>query len=89
LAAVGDLQFDVVEARLAAEYGVTATIERLPYTVARWVEAPPEKLAQVRWPTGTLVARDQDDQLVVAFASDWALQYCIRENSQITFRELS
>lgn len=88
LAVVGDLQFDVVEARLATEYGVAVTVERLPYSVAQWVEAPPEVLARVRWPSGTLVARDQQDALVVAFESEWALQYCLRENPAITFREL-
>jgi peptide chain release factor 3 len=89
LAAVGDLQFDVVESRLQSEYGVKATIERMPYTVARWVEAAPDVLARVQWPTGTLVARDQNDDLVVAFVSEWALQYCARANPAITFRELA
>ncbi len=89
LAAVGDLQFDVVESRLTSEYGVKATIERLPYTCARWVEAEPVVLERVQWPTGTLVAHDQQDALVVAFASDWALQYCVRSNPAIKFRELA
>ncbi len=89
LAAVGDLQFDVVEARLLTEYSVSATIERLPYTVARWIEAEPSMLERVQWPTGTLVARDQQQALVVAFVSDWALQYCVRSNPAITFRELA
>lgn len=89
LAAVGELQFDVMQARLAAEYGVTATVEHLPYTVARWVEAAPEVLTSVRWPSGTLVAHDQQGALVVAFVSDWALQYCVREHPEITFRELA
>jgi peptide chain release factor 3 len=34
LAAVGELQFDVIAARLRSEYGVETTIERLPYTCA-------------------------------------------------------
>ncbi|MEZ4523594.1 MAG: peptide chain release factor 3 [Thermomicrobiales bacterium] len=35
LGAVGDLQFDVIIARLENEYGVTTRIERLPYRLAQ------------------------------------------------------
>jgi hypothetical protein len=38
LAAVGQLQFEVVEYRLKAEYGVDSRMESLGYTMARWVE---------------------------------------------------
>ena len=37
LAAVGQLQFEVVQFRLQNEYGVESLIEPLPYSVARWV----------------------------------------------------
>mmetsp|Transcript_23912 Transcript_23912/g.94864 ORF Transcript_23912/g.94864 Transcript_23912/m.94864 type:complete len:576 (-) Transcript_23912:160-1887(-) len=37
LAAVGQLQFDVVQARLRTEYGVETALEPLSYTIARWV----------------------------------------------------
>ncbi len=62
---------------------------RAPVLFARWVEAEPSVLECVQWPTGTLVARDQQQALVVAFVSDWALQYCVRSNPAITFRELA
>lgn len=35
LAAVGQLQFEVVEYRLKAEYGVESKLEALGYTIAR------------------------------------------------------
>ena len=38
LAAVGQLQFEVVQARMAQEYGVETTLDMLPFNVARWVE---------------------------------------------------
>ncbi|MGH9159434.1 MAG: hypothetical protein ACRD2X_05545 [Vicinamibacteraceae bacterium] len=37
LGVVGQLQFDVVEARLRGEYGVSCEVERLSYAVLRWV----------------------------------------------------
>ena len=40
LGVVGALQFDVVAARLKSEYGVECDIDRLKYTIARWVTWP-------------------------------------------------
>lgn len=37
LAAVGELQFEVVQERMRSEYGVETTLDPLPFTVARWV----------------------------------------------------
>ncbi len=37
LAAVGELQFDVVASRLESEYGVKTIVERMPFVLARWV----------------------------------------------------
>jgi peptide chain release factor 3 len=37
LAAVGQLQFEVVQYRMKDEYGVDTTLEPLSYSVARWV----------------------------------------------------
>jgi len=37
LAAVGQLQFELVQFRLAQEYGAETRWEPLPFTVARWV----------------------------------------------------
>jgi len=38
LGVVGALQFDVVAARLKSEYGVECDIDRLKYSIARWVK---------------------------------------------------
>lgn len=37
LAAVGQLQFEVVQYRMKDEYGVDTTLEPLPFSIARWV----------------------------------------------------
>jgi peptide chain release factor 3 len=86
LAAVGDLQFDVVQARLEAEYGVAVTVERLPYTAARWLSGEPAALASAHWPSGTLLARDRSNEFVLIFPTEWTMQYCIKNNPRITFR---
>ena len=38
LAAVGQLQFEVVQYRMEAEYGVETGLEPLGFSTARWVE---------------------------------------------------
>ena len=37
-AAVGQLQFDVVQHRMQAEYGVETLMEPTSYNIARWAE---------------------------------------------------
>ncbi|MEX5219088.1 MAG: peptide chain release factor 3 [Nitrospira sp.] len=88
LAAVGELQFDVVVSRLKNEYGVAATVERLPYTCARWITGDPEKLARVYWPMDTLRLVDRSGRAVMLFASERLLAYCMKENPAIQFRAL-
>ncbi len=39
VAAVGPLQFEVVQSRMLSEYGVEVRLETLPYTCARWAMA--------------------------------------------------
>ena len=89
LAAVGELQFDVVVARLAAEYGVEAVAERLPHTLARRVEDAPAAGTGLRLSTrACLHTRDQHGRLVILFSSLRELAYWERENPGIVFEEL-
>ncbi|RRR66315.1 MAG: peptide chain release factor 3, partial [Candidatus Viridilinea halotolerans] len=86
LAAVGELQFDVVRARLASEYGVEADIEPLNYVAARWPSCTPEMLGQERMPMAVREVRDSDDRIVLLFTSAWELAYVERERPQFQLR---
>ena len=89
LAAVGELQFDVVVARLAAEYGVPTSAERLPFRTARWVVGAAAAIAQVYWPyAGVLRLRDRDGRLVVLFHSERDADYSAEKNPDVEFRRL-
>jgi peptide chain release factor 3 len=71
LAAVGELQFDLVQSRLLSEYRVETKLERLLYRSALWRvgAAGPEKLT---WPTrGALAALDRDGGTVALFEGPW------------------
>jgi peptide chain release factor 3 len=86
IAAVGELQFDVVVARLEMEYSVQAHIERLPYTYCRWVEGSPEDLAAAVWPfLDYRGAEDRDGRPVALFASESQMRYCMDKNPRLQF----
>jgi peptide chain release factor 3 len=88
VAAVGELQFEVVVARLREEYGVDTHIDRLPASQARWIGGDPEVLARMIWPNrGATRCHDRDGQLVVLFDSAWALEYSLEHNPEMHFLE--
>ncbi|MGK7932274.1 MAG: peptide chain release factor 3 [Microcystaceae cyanobacterium] len=73
LAAVGQLQFDVVQFRLLNEYGVETTTEPLPYSVARWVVEGWEALEKVGRLFNTMTVKDNCDRPVLLFKNEWNL----------------
>lgn len=74
LAAVGQLQFEVVQFRLQNEYGVETRLELLPYTVARWVEGGWEALAKVGRIFNAMTVKDSWGRPVLLFKNEWNLQ---------------
>lgn len=84
LAAVGALQFDVVAARLASEYGVNAAVEPLPHLAARRVESRVAGTPSLHLPSGEVIrVLDREGRLVLVFASTWALRHAERENPTV------
>ena len=84
LGVVGQLQLEVVEARLRQEYGVGCRIERLPIAASRWVRGDPRAIADMRLPTsGVTRAADRDGHPVLLFESAWHLEYCARQNPAV------
>ena len=89
LSVVGELQFDVVLARLLDEYSVEARLERLPYTCARWVAGSEDDLERLgRSRLGNMRCVDRNDQPVLLFQSQWYLDYVQRENPGLTLSEI-
>jgi peptide chain release factor 3 len=73
MAAVGQLQFEVVQFRLQNEYGVETILELLPYSVARWVEGGWEALEKVGRIFNTTTVKDNMGRPVLLFRNEW---YC-------------
>lgn len=65
LAVVGELQFDVVQARLENEYRVPTNLERLPVSTARWVSGPENSILSIADRSKVILCKDLDDQYVV------------------------
>lgn len=88
LAVVGQLQFDVVQARLEAEYKVPTELERLPHTLARWVEGSDKAFASLPSRTEVLLARDSEDRKVVLFTAPFILKYYTEKYPDVIFKEM-
>jgi peptide chain release factor 3 len=88
LGVVGELQFDVVKARLSAEYGVEARVERLSFAMARWVEGEAVPLAELESQLYGYGAVDVRGQPVVLFKGEWQLESCAKAFPRSRFVEL-
>ncbi len=86
LGAVGVLQFDVVIARLRAEYGVDASYEKVGYIAARWVSSNDRKrLADFQSMNRSNLALDLDGNLTYLAVSEFRLERVIQEWPEINF----
>jgi peptide chain release factor 3 len=85
LAAVGPLQFEVVQYRLEGEYGAASRLESAPWTVVRWL--PPhldeDGLDSLSLPSGSALAYDIDQNPVVLFPNEWAAGYFSQTNPKV------
>ncbi|MBI3191355.1 MAG: peptide chain release factor 3, partial [Pedosphaera parvula] len=90
LAAVGPLQFEVVQFRLESEYGAESRLEPAAWTVVRWLptELKEEELDALSLPTGARIAYDGDNHAVVLFANDWSANYFSEINKQVPLSAL-
>ncbi len=80
LAAVGELQFDVVEFRLKSEYKTQTTLERLPHSGARWLDTDPDNVDSLNCPSGTRIMYDQMGCPMLLYNSDWELRFFQERN---------
>lgn len=90
LAAVGQLQFDVVRFRMESEYGVETILEPLPYNLARWITAKhPEDLSEIDWYFDSLGLKDSEGRLVILFRTPWGMQQMAERNTHLQFHTIA
>jgi peptide chain release factor 3 len=83
LAAVGQLQLEVVQYRLEHEYGVQTRLEPLGFTVARWVVGGWPALEQVGRIFNCKTVRDAWDRPVLLFKNDWNLGQLAQDHADL------
>jgi peptide chain release factor 3 len=84
LGAIGQLQFEVVEYRLKAEYGAESRRERESWSVARWI-SPDVAIEEVEKaaPSSSVIVTDSRQQAMILFNDEWALNYFTKRNPTI------
>jgi peptide chain release factor 3 len=85
LGAVGALQFEVLQHRLKAEYGVDTRIDKLPYVHARWVTGPGLNPDIFERREDSRCLEDRDGLPVVLFKTDWGLRWAEENNKTLRF----
>jgi peptide chain release factor 3 len=90
LAAVGPLQFEVVQYRLKSEYGADSRMEPAGLTALRWVgpEISDETIAKAIQYGRTKLARNPRGQRALLFPDDWTLRYFQKEHPEVTLSDL-
>jgi peptide chain release factor 3 len=90
LAAVGPLQFEVVQYRLESEYGAASRLEAASWAVVRWLPAGLDDAAldRLSLPTGSQIAYDIAQHPVVLFPTEWAANYFVQTNPKTPLSSL-
>ncbi len=82
VAAVGKLQFEVLQFRLKEEYGVTSAVDYLPYRHSVYVLGDPKGLTL---PMGSFMALDARDRMVLLLSAEWEKKYVREKNPDHEF----
>ena len=83
LAAVGQLQLEVVQHRLENEYGVDTRLEPLGFQVARWVTGGWSSLEDVGRIFNCKTVRDAWNRPVLLFKNEWNLNQLVEEHPEL------
>ncbi len=83
LAAVGQLQFEVVMFRMKNEYGVETTLEPLGYSVARWVLNGWDALDKVGRLFNTVTIKDNWNRPVLLFKNEWNVNQLLEDHPSL------
>ncbi|MBD1941795.1 peptide chain release factor 3 [Coleofasciculus sp. FACHB-712] len=89
LAAVGQLQFEVVQFRLQNEYSVETHTELLPYSVARWVAGGWEALQKVGRLFNTVTVKDSWGRPVLLFRNEWNCQQVQADHPELKLNSVA
>ena len=83
--AVGQLQFEVLEYRLLHEYGVTLEMNRLPYSVSKWIYSQDRDYRDLKNIDSAMIVKDHKQRIVLLIANEWQADWIIERNPDFLF----
>ena len=86
MAAVGPMQFEVMQARMNNEYNVETVAEPVPYSVARRTNA--ETAPELAKQRGVEIFTRTDGELIALFGDKWRLQFIQKEHPEFFLEAL-
>lgn len=85
LGVVGQLQFEVFEYRMKAEYGVDIQLHRMTYQFARWLVD--DKIDPGKFRINSQLVKDKKGNYVVLFENEYAMRTAMDKNPTAQFLE--
>ncbi|MCR8846031.1 peptide chain release factor 3 [Paenibacillus sp. SC116] len=85
LGVVGQLQFEVFEHRMKAEYGVEVQLQRLGFQFARWVVGP--QIDPTKFRINSQLVKDKKDNFVALFENEYAMRTAMDKMPDLKFLE--
>ena len=89
LGVVGELQFDVLLYRLNDEYRLDVTLNKQPYSVARWITRKDGGEVGSSIQGGGYLYRDSKGSPLVLLEREWDLNWLLKENPDLEFHSAS
>ncbi|WP_274649171.1 peptide chain release factor 3 [Paenibacillus humicola] len=85
LGVVGQLQFEVFEYRMRAEYGVDIQLHRTPFQFARWIVD--DQIDPSRFRINSTLVKDKNENYVALFENEYAMRTAMEKNPTSKFLE--
>ncbi len=87
LGVVGQLQFEVFEYRMKAEYGVEVQLSRMSYQFARWLVG--DEIDPGKFRINSQLVKDKKENYVALFENEYALRTAMEKNPNLKFLEMA
>ena len=89
LAAVGQLQLEVVKHRLKNEYGVDSILESMPYQIARWVSEGWSSIDELGRVFNCKIVKDCWNRPVILFKNEWNLNQFLEDQPKLNLNKVA
>ncbi|AJY73811.1 peptide chain release factor 3 [Paenibacillus beijingensis] len=87
LGVVGQLQFEVFEYRMRAEYGVEIQLHRMSFQFARWIVD--DKIDPSKFRINSTLVKDKKGNYVALFENEYAMRTAMDKNPTSKFLEMA